>query len=331
MTLFSFGLGVGTKNSKGAWLEVFYPTPLLQPGAEISALAEQLGYRGGNQVLDVTDLKQLATLNPAWAAFANSTQPVVAVCLATDSVIQSVPEAYLKLQLLSQRLVKPHGLNLGDLFKVLPTVAWTNRGAIDPDELPARQLAHRLRGEVLSVDMVDKFPKMSDYTVGTGLRIADCTRVRLGAYLGSGTTVMQEGFINFNAGTEGPNMVEGRISAGVMVGAGSDLGGGCSTMGTLSGGNSTIISVGQKCLLGANAGLGIPLGDQCTVEAGLYLTATSKVKLYDSNHGLVGQVKARELAGRSGLLFRRNSLDGSIECLPNKNVIALNKTLHATP
>jgi len=170
---------------------------------------------------------------------------------------------------------------------------------------------------------------MTNYVVPAGVRIAHSARVRLGAYLGAGTTVMHEGFINFNAGTEGPGMVEGRISAGVMVGKGSDLGGGCSTMGTLSGGGNIIISVGEECLIGANAGLGIPLGDRCTIEAGLFVTAGTKVAVLDDARKIVETVAARDLAGRSDLLFRRNSLSGSVECLTNKTAIELNESLHA--
>ena len=169
---------------------------------------------------------------------------------------------------------------------------------------------------------------MADYVVPSGVRLADTSRVRLGAYLGEGTTIMHEGFVNFNAGTEGPNMIEGRISAGVFIGKGSDLGGGCSTMGTLSGGGNVVISVGENCLVGANAGIGIPLGDKSTVEAGLYITAGTKVNMLDDSGANTGAVKAAELAGKSDLLFRRNSLTGAIECLTNKSAIELNEELH---
>src|SRR5690606_17681986 len=233
------------------------------------------------------------------------------------------------LQLLSHRLVKPHQVVLDGMFGVLPNVAWTSKGAIDRDELPRRQLEARLNGKTLTVDCVDKFPKMTDYVVPKEVRIADTARVRLGAYLGEGTTIMHEGFVNFNAGTAGPNMVEGRISAGVFVGSGSDLGGGCSTMGTLSGGGNIIISVGRECLIGANAGIGIPLGDRCTVEAGLYITAGTKVVLLDDQRQPAGEAKARDLAGRSDLLFRRNSANGAVECLTNQSAVALNEALHA--
>jgi len=260
---------------------------------------------------------------------ASADKAIIASSLSDNAPPQTVSDAYLKLHLLSHRLVKPHGTDLSGIFALLPNVAWTDEGAIDLEELPDRQLTARLSGKVLEVSSVDKFPKMTNYVVPTGVRIAHSARVRLGAYLGSGTTVMHEGFINFNAGTEGPGMVEGRISAGVMVGKGSDLGGGCSTMGTLSGGGNIIISVGEECLIGANAGLGIPLGDRCTIEAGLFVTAGTKVALLDDARNVVETVAARDLASRSDLLFRRNSLSGSVECLTNKTAIELNESLHA--
>lgn len=330
MNLFGFALGIGTKNKKGDWLEVYYPSPRHQvPGGEIDRLASHLGYKGGNVALEIPDGRSLATLGEPWAQFAQAKKPLVATFLESDDVLQSVPEAYLKLHFLSHRFVRPHEINLTGIFKVLPNVAWTSRGPIDPEELADRQCAARLAGETLEVRLVDKFPPMTDYVVPSGVRIADSGRVRLGAYVGPGTTVMQEGFINFNAGTEGPNMIEGRVSSSVWVGAGSDLGGGCSTMGVLSGGNSVPISVGARCLIGANAGVGIPLGDDCTVEAGLYVTAASKVNILSRDGIFVKSLKARDLAGRSNLLFRRNSLSGAIECLPNKASIELNHDLHA--
>jgi 2,3,4,5-tetrahydropyridine-2-carboxylate N-succinyltransferase len=254
---------------------------------------------------------------------------VVASSLAANVAPVSVEDAYLKLHMLSHRLVKPHGTDLTGVFGLLPNVAWTDEGPVDLSELAERQLSARLKGQVLEVASVDKFPKMTNYVVPEGVRIAHSARVRLGAYLGAGTTVMHEGFINFNAGTAGPGMVEGRISAGVMVGKGSDLGGGCSTMGTLSGGGNMIISVGEECLIGANAGLGIPLGDRCTVEAGLFITAGTKVTVLDDAKQAVETTAARYLAGRSDLLFRRNSQSGSVECLTNKTAIELNESLHA--
>ena len=330
MTMFGFALGIGTKNKKGEWLEVYYPAPQHQvPRGEIERLAAHLGYNGGNVAIEVQGPQTLTSLGDPWAQFAHAKKPLVATFLETDDVIQSVPEAYLKLHFLSYRFVRPNGINLTGIFKVLPNVAWTSRGPVDPEELTAKQCAARLAGEILEVRLVDKFPPMTDYVVPSGVRIADAGRVRLGAYVGPGTTVMQEGFINFNAGTEGPNMIEGRVSSSVWVGAGSDLGGGCSTMGVLSGGNSVPISVGARCLIGANAGVGIPMGDDCTVEAGLYVTAASKVNILSRDGSLVKSLKARDLAGRSNLLFRRNSLSGAIECLPNKASIELNHDLHA--
>ena len=215
------------------------------------------------------------------------------------------------------------------MFGILPNVAWTNEGAIDLSELPAAQLQARVEGRQLTVDCVDKFPKMTNYVVPTGVRIAHTARVRLGAYIGEGTTVMHEGFVNFNAGTEGTSMIEGRISAGVMVGEGSDLGGGCSTMGTLSGGGNIVISVGKECLIGANAGIGIPLGDRCTVESGLYITAGTKVQVLDDQKNVVEVLKARDLAGKPDLLFRRDSISGAVQCVTNKTAIELNHELHA--
>ena len=240
-----------------------------------------------------------------------------------------MPEGYLKLHLLSHRLVKPQAIDLNGLFGTLPNVAWTNQGAIDLEELPERQLQARMNGELLDVDCVDKFPKMTNYVVPAGVRIAHTARVRLGAYVGEGTTIMHEGFVNFNAGTEGPGMIEGRISAGVFVGKGSDLGGGSSTMGTLSGGGNIVISLGEGCLLGANSGTGIPLGDRCTVESGLYITAGTKVTLKDDAGVVVETVKARDLAGKSDLLFIRNSESGAVECRTNRSAVELNAELHS--
>ncbi|MGA8137541.1 MULTISPECIES: 2,3,4,5-tetrahydropyridine-2,6-dicarboxylate N-succinyltransferase [Pseudomonas] len=339
-TLFSLGFGVGTQNRQGAWLEVFYAQPLIQPSAElVAAIAPILGYTGGNQAItfSTAQASQLAdalkTVDAAQAALltrlAESHKPLVATVLAEDVQLTSTPEAYLKLHLLSHRLVKPHGLSLAGVFPLLPNVAWTSQGAIDLSELAAHQLEARLRGELLEVFSVDKFPKMTDYVVPSGVRIADSARIRLGAYIGEGTTVMHEGFVNFNAGTEGPGMIEGRVSAGVFVGKGSDLGGGCSTMGTLSGGGNIVIKVGEGCLIGANAGIGIPLGDRNTVESGLYVTAGTKVALLDENNQLVKVLKARDLAGLPDLLFRRNSETGAVECKSHKSAIALNEALHA--
>jgi 2,3,4,5-tetrahydropyridine-2-carboxylate N-succinyltransferase len=332
-TLHGFGLGVASKNSRGEILDVYYPAPLANISGELaSALDGVSGEIDADATRSLaTDLKAAghAPLAAVAEKIASADKAIVASSLAENAPPTTVGDAYLKLHLLSHRLVKPHGTDLSGIFALLPNVAWTDEGAIDLDELPERQLTARLSGKVLEVSSVDKFPKMTNYVVPVGVRIAHSARVRLGAYLGAGTTVMHEGFINFNAGTEGPGMVEGRISAGVMVGKGSDLGGGCSTMGTLSGGGNIIISVGEECLIGANAGLGIPLGDRCTIEAGLFVTAGTKVAVLDDARKIVETVAARDLAGRPDLLFRRNSLSGSVECLTNKTAIELNESLHA--
>ena len=301
---FALGLGVGTHNSNGEWLEIFFPLPILHPTQH---LADALAHCDSNETLTLAQLTELQlALETAGASdhanlaaqFLDSGRPTVAVLLKEDLPPRNVPEAYLKLQLLSHRLVPPHGTNLEGLFGALPNVAWTSEGAIDLNELPARQLSARLRGEVLEVSSIDKFPKMTNYVVPGGVRIAHTARVRLGAYLGEGTTIMHEGFVNFNAGTEGPGMIEGRISAGVVVGSGSDLGGGCSTIGTLSGG-------------------------------GLFVTAGTKVAMLDANGMPVKTAKARSLAGKSDLLFRRNSTTGAVECLTNRSAVELNKELHS--
>ncbi len=231
-------------------------------------------------------------------------EPVTTVVEDLDAPPADAPDAYLRLHLLSHRLVAPHGLNLDGIFAVLPNVAWTSRGPMDIEQVAER----RAQGARIEIRSVDKFPRMTDYVVPPGVRIADADRVRLGAHLADGTTVMHEGFVNYNAGTLGASMVEGRISAGVVVGDGSDIGGGASTMGTLSGGGKQVISVGERCLLGANSGLGISLGDDSVVEAGLYITAGTRVTLPDGE-----VVKARELSGASNVLFRRNSQTGAVE------------------
>ncbi|MFP5420749.1 MAG: 2,3,4,5-tetrahydropyridine-2,6-dicarboxylate N-succinyltransferase [Gammaproteobacteria bacterium] len=339
-TLFSLAFGVGTQNRQGTWLEVFYAQPLLNPSSELVAkVLEKIAYQGGNQALSLTNsqagdlaeaLKNVDSQQSALLTrLAESQKPLVVTLLAEDAALTSTPEAYLKLHLLSHRLVKPHGLNLTGIFPLLPNVAWTSQGAVDLGELAERQLEARLKGDLLEVFSVDKFPKMTDYVVPAGVRIADSARIRLGAYVGEGTTVMHEGFVNFNAGTAGPGMIEGRVSAGVFVGKGSDLGGGCSTMGTLSGGGNIVISVGEGCLIGANAGIGIPLGDRNTVESGLYITAGTKVALLDADNKLVKVLKARDLAGQPDLLFRRNSQTGTVECKTHKSAIELNEALHA--
>lgn len=341
MAYFSLGFGTVTKNRDGKIIEAFFPTPLLNPAdALVEAIATLVGYTEGNQAIEISAAQSAAlaavfaaqgdTANASFAGkAAQSEQPLVLVVLATDEKPQSIAEGFLKLQLISNRLVLPHGTVLDGIFGLLHNIAWTNKGPIDLPELTERQIEARLAGEVISVDCVDKFPKMVDYVVPAGVRIADTSRVRLGAHVGEGTTVMHEGFINFNAGTTGVSMVEGRISAGVVVGDGSDIGGGASIMGTLSGGGKVIVSIGENSLLGANAGLGFPMGDRCTIESGLYVTAGSKVRMLDSEGKEVEYVKARDLAGKPDLLFRRNSMTGQIECLTNKSAVELNSELHS--
>ncbi|EME20529.1 tetrahydrodipicolinate N-succinyltransferase [Rhodococcus triatomae BKS 15-14] len=298
----------------GVVLDTWYPEPALGEAAET-----------GTVVLDGTDVPaDFATLTGE-----DTDRGVTRVVVRTSITdLSAAPvdahDAYLRLHLISHRLVQPHGLNLDGVFGLLSNVVWTNFGpcAVDGFELTRAKL--RARGPV-TVYSVDKFPRMVDYVVPSGVRIGDADRVRLGAHLASGTTVMHEGFVNFNAGTLGNSMVEGRISGGVVVDDGSDVGGGASIMGTLSGGGKEVISVGKRCLLGANSGLGISLGDDCIVEAGLYVTAGTKVTGPD---GTV--VKAKELSGKSNLLFRRNSVTGGVEVVAKSGTgIELNAALHA--
>jgi 2,3,4,5-tetrahydropyridine-2-carboxylate N-succinyltransferase len=307
------GIGLATLAANGSVLDTWFPAPeLIESG------------QSGTTRLSVAEVPdELAAL--AGRDDERETETVlVHTVIGLDDKAADAYDGYLRLHLLSHRLVAPHGLNADGLFGVLTNVVWTNYGpcAVDGFEIVRARL--RRRGPV-AVYGVDKFPRMVDYVVPSGVRIADADRVRLGAHLASGTTVMHEGFVNFNAGTLGASMVEGRISAGVVVGDGSDIGGGASIMGTLSGGGTEVISVGKRCLLGANSGLGIPLGDDCVVEAGLYVTAGTKVALPDGN-----SVKARELSGSSNLLFRRNSLTGAVEVVSRDGRgIALNEDLHA--
>ena len=245
-----------------------------------------------------------------------------------DEPINGVVSAYLKLHLLSYKFVKPNSINLDGLFGSLPNIAWTNQGPVSLDEIDEKLLESKNSSNNLHIRSLDKFPCLTDYIIPKNVRIADASRVRLGAYLSSGTTVMHEGFVNFNAGTLGKAMIEGRISAGVVIGDNSDLGGGCSTMGTLSGGNDIKISVGKNCLLGANSGIGIPLGDNCTVEAGLYITSGTKIQLHDTEGNPTIIKKGLELANSSDLVFLRNSINGMVVAKPNKKSIQLNTQLH---
>ena len=245
-----------------------------------------------------------------------------------DEPIEDVVSAYLKLHLISYRFVLPNSINLDGLFNALPNVAWTNKGPISIDEIDQELLNSKQNKNNLFIRSLDKFPQLVDYIIPKNVRIADASRVRLGAYLSPGTTIMHEGFVNFNAGTLGTAMIEGRISAGVVVGDNSDLGGGCSTMGTLSGGNNIKISIGENCLIGANAGVGIPLGDNCTIEAGLYITAGTKIELYKENGDLDGVFKGSKLSNCSNLVFLRNSQNGKVIAKVNQKSINLNSELH---
>ena len=242
-----------------------------------------------------------------------------------DAPPATAADAYLRLHLLSHRLVKPHGLNLEGVFGLLTNVVWTSAGPCSLINFESTRAKLRAAHGNVTVYSVDKFPRMVDYVIPEGVRIADADRVRLGAHLAPGTTVMHEGFVNFNAGTLGKSMVEGRISAGVVIGDGSDVGGGASIMGTLSGGGKEVIAIGERCLLGANSGLGISLGNDCVIESGTYITAGSKITLPDGN-----VVKARELSGASNLIFRRNSISGNLEVVPKVGGWdGLNSILHA--
>ncbi|MBX3706555.1 MAG: 2,3,4,5-tetrahydropyridine-2,6-dicarboxylate N-succinyltransferase [Pseudomonadales bacterium] len=336
-SLLAFGLGLARTSGTGAILDVYFPAPVFQPEPALGRVIGQAFGPGAapadadavRRFCDAASAAGAGDVAQACAELTDARDTLVAVRLDADTDIAHTAEAYLKLHLLSHRLTLPNTLNLNQLFAHLPNVAWTSDGAIAIGELGACQRRARMAGRHLEVYCVDKFPRMTNYVVPSGVRIADGSRIRLGAYLGDGTTVMHEGFVNFNAGALGPNMVEGRISQGVVVGAHSDLGGSSSTMGTLSGGGSIRITIGEHCLIGANAGTGIPLGDRCTIEAGLYITAGTPVMLLDDQGHPVQRVKARELAGQSDLLFVRNGTNGQVECRTNRRAIELNALLHA--
>ncbi|MEV7523617.1 MULTISPECIES: 2,3,4,5-tetrahydropyridine-2,6-dicarboxylate N-succinyltransferase [unclassified Streptomyces] len=312
--------GLATITADGTVLDTWFPAPELvaEPGP------------AGTERLTAEQAVELLGAAAAKAIRQDAVRGVEVVAVRT--VIASLEDkpldahdAYLRLHLLSHRLVKPHGQNLDGVFGLLTNVAWTSLGPVAVDQVETVRLNARAEGLHLQVTSIDKFPRMTDYVAPKGVRIADADRVRLGAHLAEGTTVMHEGFVNFNAGTLGTSMVEGRISAGVVVGDGSDIGGGASTMGTLSGGGKQIISIGERTLIGAEAGIGIALGNECVVEAGLYVTAGTRVTLPD------GQiVKALELSGADNILFRRNSVTGAVEARPYKaNWGGLNEVLHS--
>ncbi|WP_221585250.1 2,3,4,5-tetrahydropyridine-2,6-dicarboxylate N-succinyltransferase [Microbacterium sp. G2-8] len=314
-TRWASGVGIATIASDGTVLDTWYPSPALSPLADRDVDAERdalTAQTGPDERRDVTT-------------------EVVAIEIDLDAPVASTSDAYLRLHALSHLLVAPNGLSLDGLFGHLQNVAWTTAGAMVASEAATRLPALRRAG--VQVYAVDKFPRLTDYVLPEGVRIADASRVRLGAHLAPGSVVMHEGFVNFNAGTLGTSMVEGRISQGVVVGDGSDIGGGASIMGTLSGGGAHRVSIGQRTLLGANAGIGISLGDDCVVEAGLYVTAGTKVVLADepkTSDGAPRVVKGAQLSGANGMLFIRNSVTGSIEARVRSGVgVTLNETLHA--
>ncbi|WPF66960.1 MULTISPECIES: 2,3,4,5-tetrahydropyridine-2,6-dicarboxylate N-succinyltransferase [unclassified Corynebacterium] len=314
--------GIATLTHDGTVLDVWFPAPQLH----------DTPLTAGTDRLNETPAHLTALTGP------DEDRGVARVAVETriaslDEAPADAYDAYLRLHLLSHRLVRPHGQNMDGIFGLLANVVWTNYGPCTPADFQMVRARLAARGPV-TVYSVDKFPRMVDYVVPTGVRIGDADRVRLGAHLAEGTTVMHEGFVNFNAGTLGNSMVEGRISAGVVVGNGSDVGGGASIMGTLSGGGKEVISIGERCLLGANAGVGISLGDDCVVEAGLYVTAGTKVSVFGAVAQAAGvedgsAVKASALSGASGVLFRRNSVSGAVEATPYTSSVSLNEELHA--
>ncbi|MEU6525520.1 2,3,4,5-tetrahydropyridine-2,6-dicarboxylate N-succinyltransferase [Streptomyces sp. NPDC046924] len=312
--------GLATLAADGTVLDTWFPAPELSDAPGPS----------GTERLSAERAAELLGAGATAAIGPDARRGVEVVAVRTvisslDAKPVDAHDAYLRLHLLSHRLVKPHGQNLEGIFGFLANVAWTSLGPVAVDDIEKVRLNARAEGLHLAVTSVDKFPRMTDYVTPKGVRIADADRVRLGAHLAEGTTVMHAGFVNFNAGTLGTSMIEGRISAGVVIGDGSDVGGGASTMGTLSGGGNVIISIGERCLIGAEAGVGIALGDECVVEAGLYVTAGTRVTMPDGE-----VVKARALSGASNILFRRNSLTGTVEARPNNAVWGgLNDVLHS--
>jgi 2,3,4,5-tetrahydropyridine-2-carboxylate N-succinyltransferase len=301
----AWGHGLATLTADGQVLDTWYPAPRLgEPSGD--APAELVALAGTDAVRGVR-------------------REVVTTAIDLDAAPTSAPDAYLRLHLLSHRLVQPHGCDLTGVFGLLTNVVWTTAGPCAVDDFESTRLRLLAARGAVQVLGIDKFPRMVDYVVPSGVRIADADRVRLGAHLAPGTTVMHEGFVNFNAGTLGTSMVEGRITAGVVVDDGSDIGGGASVMGTLSGGGTEVVRIGKRCLIGANAGTGISLGDDCVVEAGCYITAGTKVTLTDGR-----VVKGRDLSGSSGLLFLRDSVTGAVRALPRAGkTVELNAALHA--
>ena len=297
-----YGEGIATKSKSGQILEVYFPNIEFN---NKKTNAKSIETDSTNHQIIKLDWTETNLKNP----------------------IKTIIDAYFKLHLISNKFVLPNTINLDGLFETLPNVVWTNKGPISIGEIEERLNKSKSKKNDLYIRSLDKFPCLTDYIIPNKVRIADASRVRLGAYLSEGTTIMHEGFVNFNAGTLGKAMIEGRISAGVLIGDNSDLGGGSSTMGTLSGGNNTKISIGKNCLLGANSGIGISLGDNCIVEAGLYITAGTKVTIIDIDDK-ENFIKARELSGKSNLLYMRDSLSGKVIAKINKSKSSLNKILH---
>ncbi len=348
----AFAVGLANKSRFARVLDIYYPFTNLGGDFEAAAVLSRVAGSktgGGSFELEPEQLDEaiqllaegevgrkpdpniealrtiLAALPKDDQAFGSQRSRRAVLCFISDlsDPPADVVDIYLRLHLLSQRKIRPHGCNLENIFGILPNIVWSDRGPFDSEEFERTRADLMAQGIELKVRSVDKFPRMTDYVVPSGVRIANAYNVRLGAHLAPGTTVMSAGFVNFNAGTLGPSMVEGRISAGVVVEPESDVGGGASIMGTLSGGGGEVIHIGSHCLLGANSGCGISLGDGCTIEAGLYVTAGARVTMPDG-----GVVKARELSGRSGLLFWRNSQTGAIEVKERGNTVALNAALH---
>ena len=352
-TPFAFGIGLATKSPNGNILDVSFPAPQLNSDPYTCALiANAVNWDGesGSYELDEQAMRRIQTIcdsikentdyreesaqvvQPILDSVLGANPPngerIAAVSFISDSADEPVDaiDAYLRLHLLSSRLVRPHGIDLTGIFGKLTNCVWTNLGPFEVEGFNIRRVELQGEGIDIHVHGLDKFPRMTDYVIPSGVRIADANRVRLGAHLAEGTTVMHEGFCNFNAGTLGTSMIEGRISAGVIVGDGSDIGGGASIMGTLSGGGSEVISIGENCLLGAEAGIGISLGDNCIVEAGLYITAGTVVLIPDGS-----VVKASKLSGENDLLFRRNSQTGKVEAIyrgEDSSWQGLNEELH---
>jgi 2,3,4,5-tetrahydropyridine-2-carboxylate N-succinyltransferase len=313
----AWGIGLATITAEGQVLDTWYPSGKLALGV----LDNQ--DQPTNTPLPTTGLLGLPPGQPVLSGMRAAA--VVTVIGSLADAPKDAFDAYLRLHLLSHRLIRPREANLDGVFGLLANVAWTSAGPCPPERVDELRMAERVAGRLLTVYGVDKFPRMVDYVVPSGVRIADADRVRLGAHLAPGTVVMHEGFVNFNAGTLGSSMVEGRVSAGVLVGDGSDIGGGASVMGTLSGGGKEVVRIGQRCLVGANGGVGISLGDDCVVEAGCYVTASSKITLPDGR-----VVKARDLSGVDGLLFWRNSVTGALEARQRAGTrVELNAALHA--